>query len=119
MLDINGFKDINDTYGHKVGDIALQDAAEELMRIFLDERFEIFRIGGDEFAVIALDMSESEMNDELDAVAEVVLHETLGCRFAYGVSEVHFSGFNAVENAFERADRAMYECKLRGKESDS
>lgn len=51
MLDLNGFKNINDTLGHQAGDIALTEVAERLKHMALDN-FKVYRMGGDEFAVV-------------------------------------------------------------------
>ncbi len=54
MIDINFFKDINDTYGHPEGDQALEQTAKILSQIFKEENCMIARYGGDEFAVLIL-----------------------------------------------------------------
>ncbi len=51
MLDLNAFKSINDTYGHKIGDYVLRHTANQLMSIF-ESKDMVFRIGGDEFLVV-------------------------------------------------------------------
>ncbi|HDM8042892.1 TPA: GGDEF domain-containing protein [Vibrio campbellii] len=51
LLDLNGFKNINDTQGHQAGDIALTEVAERLKHMALDN-FKVYRMGGDEFAVV-------------------------------------------------------------------
>ncbi|MBP5695079.1 MAG: diguanylate cyclase [Treponema sp.] len=54
MIDINFFKDINDTYGHPEGDQALEQTAKILSQIFKEENCMIARYGGDEFAELIL-----------------------------------------------------------------
>lgn len=56
MLDLDGFKDINDTLGHPAGDCILRDAGERL-RYCLGDRGTIGRLGGDEFAVVVSGLS--------------------------------------------------------------
>lgn len=53
VFDIDNFKKVNDTKGHMAGDIILKQAAEILMNLFQSEATSVFRIGGDEFAVLA------------------------------------------------------------------
>ena len=62
FLDVDGLKWINDTLGHEAGDKALVDAAEVLRRTFRESDI-IARVGGDEFAVLAIEMTD--LNPEL------------------------------------------------------
>lgn len=70
MIDLNGFKSINDTYGHAIGDHALKAAARLLRKTFSDRDF-IARYGGDEF-VILMDLKKPE---ELSAATHRLLEE--------------------------------------------
>ena len=56
FADVNNLKDINDSYGHREGDLALVRAAEALAQTFRNSDV-IARLGGDEFAVLALEAS--------------------------------------------------------------
>ena len=68
FIDMNGLKRINDTQGHPAGDIMLKNVATVLRRAF--DETEIFRAGGDEFAVIKLDISEEELTARMKEVKE-------------------------------------------------
>lgn len=71
MIDIDYFKKINDTYGHAVGDDALQPAAHILRQAFLNRRdANIFRFGGDEFCIITDDADEEALKETVSSIKE-------------------------------------------------
>ncbi len=112
MLDIDDFKSINDNFGHHVGDAVLVRAAEFLKDAFPEDKgYELFRIGGDEFAVLAAGVSEAEIRDLSESLNGTAFDGGRGCCFSMGSAMVDPSKNNAVENAFILADRAMYEKK--------
>ena len=65
MIDIDNFKQINDSFGHSFGDKTLQQTANYLLHVFPKQQYTVFRIGGDEFAVIAINLSENEISEPL------------------------------------------------------
>ena len=109
MLDIDNFKSINDTFGHHIGDTVLKKAAAYLLSVFNDEHYRVFRIGGDEFAVIAVDVSRKTLDEKVQQVCNP--KEDLKCSFSCGYSLVDFERKNAMENAFIDADLLMYKQK--------
>lgn len=68
ICDLNGLKLINDTGGHMAGDEAICDLAKGLIAIF-DSR-NVYRIGGDEFAVLLLDAEEEEFASQVQKIRE-------------------------------------------------
>ncbi|MBS3991033.1 MAG: EAL domain-containing protein [Erysipelothrix sp.] len=113
MLDLNGLKDINDIYGHNVGDVYIQTIALRLLEY--SEIFDSFRFGGDEFFLI-IKASGTKLKDILDDLVErlsaPILHnsETLRVRFCIGVSQSIVDGTDADE-LIRKADIAMYHLK--------
>lgn len=120
IVDLDHFKDINDTCGHKMGDDVLKSVAKTLKRItrFTDL---VARIGGDEFAVV---MPEADENGA-DALAQKIISE-LGQltvsrgKFTHRVSAsvgiVHYPLTNIEANQLlSFADLAMYKAKANGK----
>ncbi|MBM3491329.1 MAG: GGDEF domain-containing protein [Alphaproteobacteria bacterium] len=114
-FDINGFKAINDAYGHAAGDRALLHVANTLIDN-VRESDVVGRLGGDEFGVILANADEAATQEKARGLAEAiratpVIYE--GQRIvvvvAYGTSTFR-SGNNATE-AMAAADRAMYEHK--------
>lgn len=115
MIDINGLKELNDSYGHELGDKLIARVAE-LLEEQVHFESNVYRLGGDEFAVIALDYSLVEL-EQLSYRLEQVQHEQwieLGNSEVY---PVHFSiGVSSSENEpvdklLFHADTAMYRSK--------
>jgi len=75
FIDLDGFKAVNDTYGHDAGDRLLRDVAQRIQAGLAQER--VFRIGGDEFAVIALDPDGQAGTDLVPQLAELIGRPTL------------------------------------------
>ena len=115
MIDVDDFKRINDTLGHYIGDQMLKEAAKQLEDAFKRENYKLFRIGGDEFAVIAIDVTQTELAMVLDGLNCQKQSGEKICSFSIGSSKVVFSQHNAMEKAFIRADQAMYEAKAQKK----
>ncbi len=122
FLDLNGFKQINDTFGHLVGDEILIEVAKRLERI-TGEKESMTRFGGDEF-VILLNHLESE--DQAQQVVSQIQEELSlpfdihGITVSIGVSiGVSFSAENRknAEEILEEADKEMYANKEKSRNS--
>ncbi len=111
IADIDNFKNINDTLGHHMGDITLKNATKLLDSVFCEENYLTYRIGGDEFAVIALDLPTEKIEEKIENIKKLKISNDVDCTFSIGYSMADFSQQNAMENAFIRADRAMYKAK--------
>jgi diguanylate cyclase (GGDEF)-like protein len=124
-LDLNGFKRINDTFGHSVGDTVLQRVAKILcatLESFVRPALELFlaRLGGDEFVIIA---RHAEARSIALAIAKVVAEE-LEKPILYGTLEfitalsigiaVYPEDGRDVETLLKHADTAMYQAKMSG-----
>jgi diguanylate cyclase (GGDEF)-like protein/PAS domain S-box-containing protein len=118
VLDLDGFKLINDTHGHKTGDWALQAVCAAL-RTRLRATDMIARMGGDEFAVLLPYASASHaarVAEDLrrvvgDCRIELADHEPLRVSISIGVSLIEADDPLTDEAVFIEADRAMYEDK--------
>ena len=106
FADLNGLKEVNDTGGHNAGDALLKDAARALCEVF--DADQVFRAGGDEFTIIAVGVTESELLEKVADVKEVAKRYD-NVSFAVGTS------FDAdsmnVREALRIADERMYEDK--------
>ncbi len=112
VLDLDHFKRINDTRGHAVGDDVLKQAADCLSRTFSDARSTVYRIGGDEFAVVAVGAEEDAILRKLADLGRIQ-DGRMPYSISFGYSFVDRSENNAVEQAFSRADAMMYANKTR------
>ncbi|WP_125142348.1 GGDEF domain-containing protein [Clostridium transplantifaecale] len=117
VFDIDNFKKVNDRKGHMAGDILLQQVADILMNTFQSETISVYRIGGDEFVVIASDLSEKEINSKLQEAENAVsiLQEDIPVTLSSGYAYVNPENNNAMETAFEQADNMMYTYKRQKK----
>jgi diguanylate cyclase (GGDEF)-like protein len=109
MLDVNDLKQINDTSGHQAGDQYLRDACTLICDTF--KHSPVFRVGGDEFAVIAQGDDYVQVEERLKEIEEhnLVALRSGGIVVACGMSR--FAGDSCVAPVFERADHKMYENK--------
>jgi diguanylate cyclase (GGDEF)-like protein/PAS domain S-box-containing protein len=119
FLDLDGFKVVNDTHGHDVGDDVLKVATARLVSVLRDDDF-VARLGGDEFVVIARpEHSEAlarRVVREFATPLELADGRRLVIGISAGVTNVDAIGpLRQSEVLLQRADAAMYEAKRRGK----
>lgn len=119
VLDVDLFKRINDSYGHKAGDRVLQLVAREMGTRLRSTDF-IARFGGEEFVVLLPETRAADackvLNDIRGHVARLPFHfsgEPVSITFSAGVAE--FRGSDTEESVFDRADRALYQAKEDGR----
>jgi diguanylate cyclase (GGDEF)-like protein/PAS domain S-box-containing protein len=120
-LDLDGFKAVNDTHGHDIGDRLLAQVAMR-MKQSLRESDTLARLGGDEFAVIMIDISDRDccvpQLDRLLAAAsqEVKLDElSLHVSASIGITCFPQPGIVDPEQLWRQADHAMYRAKQAGR----
>jgi diguanylate cyclase (GGDEF)-like protein len=107
-VDLDGLKRTNDTEGHDAGDTLLRNAALALRRVsrMCDQ---VSRVGGDEFAVLAVESSELEGRALLDRIAAAFAAAGVEASIGMAVRESHAS----LEETWKAADAAMYRHKRR------
>jgi diguanylate cyclase (GGDEF)-like protein len=120
MLDLDGFKSVNDTHGHVVGDKALCEFARRVSAIVRADAF-LARVGGDEFTIImpridSLDDPTILARRIAVAVAEPFIVENVTAEFGVGIgiAIAPNDGVNA-DDLVRRADRALYRAKAAGR----
>lgn len=114
-FDVNGMKQINDTYGHPAGDTALRHVADILCKNVRESDI-VGRLGGDEFGVILAQTSQEQANAKGAALAQAISstpfpwgNSEISVSAAYGVYS--FTGSDDAQVAIEAADKAMYQQK--------
>jgi len=116
LIDLDRFKDINDTLGHHYGDEVLRQMAERLTRL-LDPRDTVARLGGDEFGVVLRSVKSAREGLGVAAAIRRALAEPFeaqGVSLELGGSvgvAVHGDDGDDVETLMQRADVAMYQAK--------
>ncbi|ART80032.1 EAL domain-containing protein [Oceanisphaera avium] len=120
-LDLDGFKYINDNYGHDAGDELLRAVAARMKNAIRDGDT-LARLGGDEFVVILLDIEQLSdsfplLKRLLDAASRPVLlnHHRLQVTASLGVTFYPQPEVLEPEQLIRQADQAMYQAKLAGK----
>ena len=117
FIDLDGFKEVNDSLGHAVGDQLLSMVASRLFSK-LDDQGVLARMGGDEFAVILNNESSGikQAKDLLESLESsfVIDDEVMNIGASIGISRFPEDGFNA-DTLLQSADYAMYQAKRTGK----
>ncbi len=125
FIDLDNFKTLNDTLGHDMGDLLLQQVAQRLATC-VREGDTVARLGGDEFVVMLEDLSENpqEAATQAETVGEKIL-ATLNQPYQLAGYEHHstasigvtlFSGHQtAIDELLKQADLAMYQAKAAGR----
>src|SRR5690625_2875148 len=125
MIDLDNFKSVNDTYGHLRGDGVLKLVANTLRKT-IEEPHEVFRIGGDEFAVILGETDKPFIKETVqklennisEAIAKEKDLEGFNIQASIGLSIAPLDGIY-LETLFEKADVAMYDAKEKQKKYES
>lgn len=129
VIDLDGFKGINDTYGHQAGDQLLRGVAAQLQTCLRASDI-LGRTGGDEFVVIALGAAAEPANPNGMQQAARLLQErlaqaTIGTfELGEGLGDIHYPGASvgvaavtpegiSAEDALKLADREMYKAKAK------
>ncbi len=122
FLDLDGFKLVNDQYGHDIGDLLLKEVAKRLNLCLFHPKDTAYRVGGDEF--ILLIRHQASFKQYLTELANRVI-ENLSVAFLIGEKSVHIGVSIGIaiypdhtmemNHLIKYADSAMYEAKNNGK----
>lgn len=118
LIDVDTFKSVNDTYGHAVGDTILKNVANRLQTAFRSIDY-VCRIGGDEFAIIMVEMTSDlqyTIKEKIDYVNEQLSMPEDGIpKVSLSVGAAFSDRPNPGEDIFKDADKALYHVKENGK----
>ena len=113
VVDINDLKKVNDTYGHEYGDRLIQNGASILKKVW--GKRSVFRIGGDEFAVLLFDMDTKFVDEKKRLFDEEIKNfneknneEALYLQIAIGIAVYDPEKDQDYMEVFRRADEEMY-----------
>jgi two-component system cell cycle response regulator len=115
MCDIDHFKRINDTHGHKTGDQVLEAVATELQHV-VRNRAIVARVGGEEFVVVLSGADQAQAAEQAEALRVAVaalIPAGLPVTLSFGVAERQLD--EDYEDLFKRADAAVYRAKEAGR----
>ena len=121
FIDLDGFKAVNDTYGHDAGDIVLKTVAKRL-KSTVREHDCVARLGGDEFVVVLTGRNDRDsvvhtMQRCLQAVlVPIVVEDVHTASVGCSIGIAYYEGdHESCDSLLERADEAMYMAKHAGK----
>jgi len=118
-IDLDGFKEINDTLGHDAGDVVLNEVAHRLQSLVRPRDF-VARLGGDEFVIVADDAGEASARAMVDRILASVAepmqiddrHAQVGCSIGIALAPQHAT---SVADLLQAGDIAMYKAKTSGR----
>lgn len=122
FLDLDGFKKINDSFGHHMGDKVLFEVGKRL-KACMREEDEVARLGGDEFIVLFNDTDEMkliEMKHQIEeSISQVFIIQEDECYIGVSIGMWLYDGKQSVEVSIMMADQLMYKEKdMKKKESN-
>ena len=107
FIDVNKFKEINDNWGHEVGDRCLREIALKLKDVFRKDDG-LFRIGGDEFLVVCPDLHEEGVKERIEEIKRKILNVIKGLKLTIAVGIENFEENSHIDEVMKRADKKMY-----------
>lgn len=115
MIDIDGFKEVNDTYGHELGDQVLKFISSELKNLVRNSGI-IGRYGGDEFFVIFHNTDPKFYMPIIRKINHIRVHiDTIAIPVTLSGGFVVYDGNTPIDDALFRADSLLYQVKASGK----
>lgn len=121
MVDLDHFKSVNDTYGHKAGDMVLQKVGEILTKTFRTTDLAA-RYGGEEFVVLLPHTSEEDawklaerVRENIESCTFTFEDQTFSVTASIGVASVEGGALTTDDDLIIKADKALYQAKHNGR----
>lgn len=117
LIDIDYFKNFNDTYGHKVGDQVLKKVAASLQKSFRSQDF-VMRIGGDEFAAVITNITLEQrfvLEQKIASISQFLASTDDGLPVITLSIGAAFSEYGFTDDLYVLADKALYHVKEHGR----
>ena len=118
MFDIDHFKSVNDTYGHKAGDKVLQEVSY-ITNEMLGPQDDLYRWGGEEFILTFKDQDVNKVYSKLDRIRQAIEKtdiisegNKINVTISYGITT---NNFDSIDDTIKRADTALYHSKKNGR----
>ncbi|MCD6376696.1 MAG: diguanylate cyclase [Caldisericaceae bacterium] len=120
MLDIDYFKKVNDRYGHPVGDEVLKQFGQLLLSNQRTSQDFAFRVGGEEFALLSIDLTKENMARYVQRILNLTRKLTVSAgnakiRFTFSAGVADVSQAKDVHDLINKADQALYKAKNSGR----
>ncbi|MCR5415854.1 MAG: GGDEF domain-containing protein [Pseudobutyrivibrio sp.] len=115
VCDLNDLKQINDEKGHNAGDEYIKEGCKIICNVFAHSP--VYRIGGDEFAIIAQDSDYTSLDLHIEEINKINIKNSKSDKVTIAVGAAVYEDDHYVSEVFERADTAMYNHKREMKEN--
>ncbi|WNF37383.1 sensor domain-containing diguanylate cyclase [Bacillaceae bacterium IKA-2] len=120
LIDLDRFKEVNDVYGHDVGDKVLREVGKRI-KDFLDGNSLGARLGGDEFVILFPNLQDhTQIEDKANCILSILsdwkeFSYDIGISASIGVVKFPCDGVNDIGEHLKKADIALYQAKEKGK----
>lgn len=115
LIDLNGFKQFNDAFGHPFGDVLLKQVANRISAM-LPQHCQLYRVGGDEFAILGKEDSKSHLENDIQTIQDLfaqtieVQNQKLSIGVSIGIS-TYPCYIKSPYELIQQAEQALYSSK--------
>ncbi|KTG23342.1 signal protein [Idiomarina sp. WRN-38] len=112
LIDMDNFKQVNDNFGHQLGDEVLQQFAQ-LIKHQLRDTDRVFRYGGDEFVLVLEDTPKSQVTDIIERLEKAISHDSklMSLNVAFSSGSLQMESFHTADDVLDEVDKRLYEAK--------